>query len=250
MTDIEETPSQPQEAQSDKELNFARLREKTKRLEMEALEHKKRAEELQAMREKDRRELEELRARQEEMALESQLFFDEEESPDELIDSKKLKEKQKKLSARQAHVLRKELDMQKKHFQNELERIKEANKNEIEEALATKELTRLYTNYGEEGINQELEANTHLKTALSLMPNISQRAHYLSQHFAEKEKANKMLKESERQQKDPMNTGIGAGLSGGNMQIEKASLNPTNYNDPKFLQSFNDEVLSTLKKRK
>ena len=237
-----------QEDISDKELNFSRLREKAKKLELEAQESKRRAEELQALRDKDRRELEELRERQKELALEASLFEDDEEAPDEIVISGKLKEKHKKQAERHAHVLRKELSQTRKEFEERLKEQERKSQEELSKALAEKELTRLYKTYGEEAITAELEGNGHLHMAVSLMPTIEQKAAYLSEHFEGKEKARKLLDQSNRGNTEPINTGIGSGMVGrGDMVPQtRISMSAKDLSNAAALTAFNDSVLKSL----
>jgi hypothetical protein len=237
-----------QEDASDKELNFSRLREKTKRLELEAQESRKRAEELQALRDKDRRELEELRERQKELALEASLFAEDDESPDEIVVSGKLKEKQKKQAERQAHVLRKELSETRKEFEARLQEQERRSKEELSKALAEKELTLLYKTYGEEAIAAELDGNGHLQMAVSLLPTIAEKAAYLGEHFEGKEKARRLLEQSNRGNTEPINTGIGSGMVGRGDMIpsKQISLSAKDLSNAEAMTAFNDQVMASL----
>lgn len=239
--------TETQESASDKELNFSRLREKTKRLEMETQEHRRRAEELQALRDKDRLELEEMRERQRELALEASLFEDEQESPDDLVVAGKLKEKHKRQAQRHAHVLQKEIAQTKKEFEAKLKEQEKKGEEKLAKALAEKELTRLYTTYGEEAIAAELDANSHLKVAVSLMPTIAEKASYLSEHFDSKDRARKLVDQSNRGSTEPINTGIGAGLVGqGNSLPAQVSISAKDLSNIDALKAFNDGVLRSM----
>lgn len=242
---LEKEPSEKEI--SDKELNFSRLREKTKRLEAEAQESRRQAEELRQLREKDRLELEELKARQKELALQASLYEEDTEAPDEIIVSGKLKEKQKKLVERQAHVFRKEISDTKKEFEEKLRAQERENEERIKTALAEQEFLRLYATYGEDGISAELDAEEHLKTVLQLMKTPSEKAAYLSKHFEKKEKNKATLSQANRGNSDPINTGIGAGMSSGNSSNSgKVFINKASLKKPEELQSFNDSVMRSL----
>lgn len=232
---------------SDKEINFSRLREKAKRLEAEAQESKKMAEELKRLREKDRLELEELKARQKELALEASLSDDDTDAPDEVVVSGKLKEKQKRLAEKQARIIAREISDTKKEFEVRLRQQEKDNEKKLKEAMAEQELNRLLSIYGADGVSAELESNEHLTTALQLMSDKTAQASYLSKHFEKKEKLKATLSGDNRGNGDPINTGIGAGITSGVQSVSGTlSLNKASLNNPDELKSFNDNVLRSM----